>query len=104
MVWLKCYVYHIRNPAYLLGCANIQLDVHVSMSLLQTLTDPERRTLYDSMVGFAEDSINPFVDTSFPADQVGAREQATLQELSTICYGVVCLALGLLWLRPGLSS
>jgi len=38
--------------------------------IYETLTDPERRTLYDSMVGFAENSINPFVDTSFPADQV----------------------------------
>lgn len=38
---------------------------------LQTLSDPDRRTLYDGLVGFAVDSINPFMDTSFPAEQVG---------------------------------
>eukprot|EP00877_Chromochloris_zofingiensis_P006742 jgi/Chrzof1/2320/Cz11g10260.t1 len=38
--------------------------------IYETLSDPDRRTLYDGLVGFAVDSINPFMDTSFPAEQV----------------------------------
>jgi NAD-dependent dihydropyrimidine dehydrogenase PreA subunit len=36
----------------------------------QTLMDPERRATYDALAGFSASSINPFADTSLPADQV----------------------------------
>lgn len=32
--------------------------------------DPERRATYDALAGFSASSINPFADTSLPADQV----------------------------------
>lgn len=32
--------------------------------------DPERRATYDALAGFSMNSINPFADTSLPADQV----------------------------------
>jgi hypothetical protein len=37
----------------------------------QTLTDPDKRALYDALVGFSEGAVNPFMDASYPADQVG---------------------------------
>eukprot|EP00878_Enallax_costatus_P007198 GHUV01007542.1.p1 GENE.GHUV01007542.1~~GHUV01007542.1.p1 ORF type:complete len:273 (+),score=70.63 GHUV01007542.1:976-1794(+) len=37
---------------------------------LQTLMDPERRATYDALAGFSANSINPFADTTLPADQV----------------------------------
>lgn len=37
---------------------------------LQTLADPDKRAAYDELAGFAAASINPFLDTSFNADQV----------------------------------
>lgn len=38
--------------------------------IYSTLMDPERRATYDALAGFSASSINPFVDTSLPADQV----------------------------------
>jgi hypothetical protein len=37
----------------------------------QTLADSEARALYDAVAGLSEGAVNPFTDTSFPADQVG---------------------------------
>ena len=39
-------------------------------SYMQTLSDPDARAMYDAIAGFSVESVNPFVDTSFPADQV----------------------------------
>jgi len=44
--------------------------LHACLCVLQTLMDPERRATYDALAGFSASSINPFVDTSLPADQV----------------------------------
>jgi DnaJ-class molecular chaperone len=38
--------------------------------IYQTLSDPDARAMYDAIAGFSVESVNPFVDTSFPADQV----------------------------------
>uniref|UniRef100_A0A383VAV8 J domain-containing protein n=1 Tax=Tetradesmus obliquus TaxID=3088 RepID=A0A383VAV8_TETOB len=38
--------------------------------IYETLMDPERRATYDALAGFSANSINPFMDTSLPADQV----------------------------------
>lgn len=37
--------------------------------VLQTLSDPSKRALYDALAGFGQ-GVNPFLDTAFPADQV----------------------------------
>eukprot|EP00879_Flechtneria_rotunda_P017836 GHRR01018695.1.p1 GENE.GHRR01018695.1~~GHRR01018695.1.p1 ORF type:complete len:276 (+),score=42.07 GHRR01018695.1:108-935(+) len=38
--------------------------------IYETLMDPERRATYDALAGFSANSINPFMDTSMPLDQV----------------------------------
>lgn len=38
--------------------------------IYETLTDPDKRAIYDEVAGFSEESINPFMDPSFPRDQV----------------------------------
>jgi hypothetical protein len=38
----------------------------------QVLADGEQRALYDAISGFADSSVNPFADRSFPADQARA--------------------------------
>eukprot|EP00877_Chromochloris_zofingiensis_P011364 jgi/Chrzof1/6481/Cz18g12190.t1 len=38
--------------------------------IYETLSDPDRRAVYDAMAGFSAHSINPFYDTSYPQDQV----------------------------------
>lgn len=37
---------------------------------MQTLSDPDARAMYDAIAGFSVEAVNPFIDTSFPADQV----------------------------------
>lgn len=37
---------------------------------VQTLSNPEARAMYDAIAGFSIDAINPFMDASYPADQV----------------------------------
>eukprot|EP00879_Flechtneria_rotunda_P006831 GHRR01007176.1.p1 GENE.GHRR01007176.1~~GHRR01007176.1.p1 ORF type:complete len:277 (+),score=102.75 GHRR01007176.1:433-1263(+) len=38
--------------------------------IYKTLSDPEARAMYDAIAGFSANAINPFHDTSYPADQV----------------------------------
>lgn len=38
----------------------------------QTLSDPEKRMAYDAIAGYEIGGVNPFVDTSYERDQVGA--------------------------------
>lgn len=42
--------------------------------LPQTLTDPDKRSAYDAIVGFEVGGINPFADTSYERDMVRGRE------------------------------
>ncbi|KAF6266417.1 hypothetical protein COO60DRAFT_1474816 [Scenedesmus sp. NREL 46B-D3] len=46
--------------------------------IYETLMDPERRAMYDALAGFSAASINPFLDTSLPADQVFVDEYACI--------------------------
>lgn len=36
----------------------------------QTLSDPDARAMYDAVAGFSVDAVNPFTDTSFPANEI----------------------------------
>lgn len=38
--------------------------------IYRTLSEPESRAVYDAIAGFSADALNPFLDTSYPADQV----------------------------------
>ena len=40
------------------------------MAAVQTLSDPERRAAYDTLMGFHADSVNPFRERAIPLDQV----------------------------------
>eukprot|EP00878_Enallax_costatus_P017102 GHUV01017957.1.p1 GENE.GHUV01017957.1~~GHUV01017957.1.p1 ORF type:complete len:163 (+),score=7.04 GHUV01017957.1:253-741(+) len=44
--------------------------------IYRTLSDPEARAVYDAIAGFSENAINPFLDTSYPADQVSRNNSA----------------------------
>lgn len=45
----------------------------IAMLCLQTLSDEDRRAMYDALSGFSTTSVNPFLDTTFERDQVRTR-------------------------------
>uniref|UniRef100_A0A383W798 J domain-containing protein n=1 Tax=Tetradesmus obliquus TaxID=3088 RepID=A0A383W798_TETOB len=56
------------------GDATDSIDTNEFCALLNeiytTLSNPEAREMYDAIAGFSANALNPFMDTSYPADQV----------------------------------
>eukprot|EP00882_Tetradesmus_deserticola_P002356 GHRQ01002514.1.p1 GENE.GHRQ01002514.1~~GHRQ01002514.1.p1 ORF type:complete len:364 (+),score=150.51 GHRQ01002514.1:179-1270(+) len=62
------------NGGSLSGEAEDSVDTNEFCALLNeiytTLSNPEAREMYDAIAGFSASALNPFMDTSYPADQV----------------------------------
>ncbi|KAL6752535.1 hypothetical protein V8C86DRAFT_2752372 [Haematococcus lacustris] len=61
--------------------------------IYETLSDPQRRATYDALVGFSEDSINPFLDITTERDQVFVDEATCIgcRNCCNVCPGTFAM-------------
>ncbi|KAJ9515064.1 hypothetical protein QJQ45_012597 [Haematococcus lacustris] len=61
--------------------------------IYETLSDPQRRATYDALVGFSEESINPFLDITTERDQVFVDEATCIgcRNCCNVCPGTFAM-------------
>lgn len=72
--------------------SNMSFVRRVVNRVMQTLSDPDARAMYDAIAGFSVDAVNPFADASYPADQVFVDEVRGLSERHSSAQLTTCIA------------